>query len=1121
MAGDRSALSFEDWLREHGLERYAPTFRANDVDFEVIRALSESDLKELGLTLGSRKRFLAAVADLPLELSGKRPELRAQTPSGTERRQLTVMFCDLVGSVALAEQLDPEKLRKLVQEYRQTCHTVIARFDGHVARHVGDGLLIYFGWPEAHEDDAERATRAALAVRDAVRTIQAPYPLAVHVGIATGPVVVGQQAGESAESALAIGTTPNLAARLQALAGADQILISAATRRLNGSSFELCNLGRQPLKGIGEPVEVWEVVGDARTASRFEAVRAMTVLTPLIGRDEETGLLMARWRLAAIGEGQVVLLSGEAGVGKSRLIHRLREDLGEGAALAIRWQCSPHHVHSPLYPIVDQLERLIGTRQRDSVQRRLEQLYHLLEPAGERCLRDLPVFAALLSLPLDQTDSRNESPERQKSLTFGALQTWFEARAARRPLLIVCEDAHWIDAATQEFLDALVPQLARLACMLIVSCRPEYAPSWAGLGHVTTHVLNRLTPRQASAMVVRLGGDRFWPPELLEQIVANADGVPLFVEELSRSVLESGIVRPESGHYALAEPLRHLEIPATLKDSLMARLDRLGSAKELAQIGAAIGREFDHALLAAASSWPAPALHDALALLVRAQLIFRIGGYGQERYQFKHALIQDAAYQALITTKRHDIHERIAQALVASFPGEVAARPEIVAFHFAQAGLQREAFEYWQRAGELALSGSNYVEATNHLHQALSLLEAAVPEAERDKYELDIRVKLGPAYQVINGMGSIAAGDNYARACEVGARVGDNAQYFQGLWGHWLYANLTGRSTQAKERAEQLVVLSRKLQDDEFALQAHHARWTTFQNLGQLAATRFDIEQGLRLYDPARHAHHAHRYGGHDPGVCCRAQGGMCAWVSGFPDRADKLVDEGVALARTLDHPFSLAVGLWFGGSVKLFRGDDSGCHAFAAELLELSRQRGFTTTEPHALFQLGWARAARGETSAGMKLMQQGEARLHELGQHGWRHFCLSTMANVLANTGDYVRAIELVEQAINVASQGGVESWRPEFLRQRAHWSFAIGRIGLDQARADLEDALALARVQTARSLELRILSSLVQLLARRQDGAAAVLALQRCLEGFAEGASTPDIESARDLLVRSGSN
>jgi len=859
------------------------------------------------------------------------------------------------------------------------------------------------------------------------------------------------------------------------------------------------------------------VEGSAGVVGRFEATHAQAVLTPLIGRDEELGLLLARWRLAREGEGQLVQLCGDAGIGKSRLTHRLREILGSDGASALSFHCSPYHANSPLFPVVEHLERVAGIQREDLPDQKLNKLEALLRDTATSGASTIGLFAALLSLPLDRYPSIGYLPQQQKDLTLAAILDFLETQASRTPLLLVFEDVHWMDSATQELLDQLAARLQQIAVLLIVTYRPEYTPPATGLGHVTTYALNRLSRSQAVDMVVQVGGGREWPPELIAQIVANADGVPLFVEELAKGVLESGLVRVERDSYTLTGPLSALAVPATLADSLMARLDRLAPVKELAQIGACIGREFPYALIAAVAGLPDTQMRATLDQLTQAQILLRQGNRTHIRYIFKHALIQEAAYQSLVSASRHRYHQRIAEALVAEFPEEVTARPEIVAFHFARAALDRNALDYWHRAGELAISRSAYAEAITHFTSALVILDNMDQNPERDRRELDIRVALGPAYQVIKGMSSPDAGRNYERACEIGSPLGRSPTLFRAVWGHWLYCNLSGRSSTARERAELLVSLGAELEDDEFALQALHARWTTFHNLGQLELTRGDIEEGLRLYDRQRHGQHAHIYGGHDPGVCARAQGGMCLWVAGFPDRANALADDGVALARELAHPFSLAVGLWFGGAVKLFRGDAAGCHAFAAELLALSRKRGFKSTEPHALFQLGWARMESGETAAGLELMEDGAERLRVLGQHGWRHFCLSTMAEARARIGDYERALALVNRAIEVADHAGIQSWRPEFMRQRAEWLLALRTIDRVAAREQLLAALEMARRQTARSIELKVSVSLARVLAPTAERSWAVEQLARCLAMFDQGAGTRDIDNANRWLTQ----
>ena len=614
--------SFDEWLHDHGLAQYAAAFRANDIDFSIVNQLSEVDLRELGLSLGHRELFFAARADLGTTMPVANEE---PLPSGAERRQLTVLFCDLVGSVSLAERLDPEDLRRLIQTYRTRCSAIIKKYDGHVARFVGDGILSYFGWPQGHEDDAERAVRAAIDLVATVKTVSPVHSLSVHIGIATGPVVVGRDEDEPMDARLAVGATPNLAARLQSLACANEIYISATTRRLVAQHFELEDLGKCVLKDIDEPVQIIRVTRVARMPDRFAASHGSLALSPMIGRDEELRLLLARWAVAAEGDGQVLLLGGEAGIGKSRLIHLMRAAFRAGDPLVLHYQCSPYHVHSPLYPVIAELESAIGLQRDDSDDENLDRLETFFAQGGGTSGEFLGVFAALLSLPIGGYLSADLQPHRRKALMFNAWLQFIESRSESRLLLLIFEDAHWIDSATQELLDALVPLLQQRSVLLIVTHRPEYSPPWASLGHVTSHSLNRLTKRQAGEMVQGIGGDRRWPAELLDQIVSNADGVPLFVEELTKAILESGIVRRTDGQYELTGPLLPLAVPATLMDSLTTRLDRFGRIKEVAQIGACIGREFRRALLAMVVGLPSAKLQDALDQLVRAQILFRHG----------------------------------------------------------------------------------------------------------------------------------------------------------------------------------------------------------------------------------------------------------------------------------------------------------------------------------------------------------------------------------------------------------------------------------------------------------------------------------------------------------------
>ena len=597
--------SFADWLREIDLERYESVFSNNDIDFSVARQLSEVDLKELGLSLGHRKKFLFALSALTSSPHAAATDVSTQDALPAhpgERRQLTVMFCDLVGSTALAERLDPEELRALLHDYRTQCGKVIARYEGHVARYVGDGILTYFGWPTAHEEDAERSIRAALDIVQAVKTVAAPETLSVRIGIATGPVVVGEQAGEGDQSKLAVGSTPNLAARLQGLAEADQIVIANSTRRLVANAFELIALGEHALKGFAEAVRAWRVEAVAASEGRFEATRAAGNLTPLVGREEEIAQLLRRWQLAREGEGQVMLLSGEPGIGKSRITQELQTRISAEPHTRLRFQCSPYHTQSPMYPVITQFAQGAGFARDDTVEQKLDKLEVYLRLAGGVSSTTLALFAAMMSLPVDRYPPLQFSPQRQKEETIKVLGEQLRGLATLQTVLFLFEDAHWSDPTTLETLDLVVQLTAGLRVLVAITFRPEFTPSWTGQSHVALLTLNRLARRQAAAMIIaltggktvpgdgnsqtvatKLPGAKTLPADLLEQILAKTDGVPLFVEELTHSILESGELKDAGDHFEYAGYARAINIPATLRDSLMARLDRATPVKEIAR----------------------------------------------------------------------------------------------------------------------------------------------------------------------------------------------------------------------------------------------------------------------------------------------------------------------------------------------------------------------------------------------------------------------------------------------------------------------------------------------------------------------------------------------------------
>jgi len=674
------------WLRGLGLERYEAAFRENEIDETVLPSLTADDLKDLGIGIvGHRRKLLDAIAALRADantkvpLSDTLPTIDRSPKDAAERRHLTVMICDLVGSTALSARLDPEDLRGVIGAYHTCIAEVIGRYQGIIARYMGDGVLVYFGYPQAHEDDAAQGVRAGLALVDAVANLRTDFDAAlkVRIGIATGTVVVGDLIGEgAAQEEAVVGETPNLAARLQAAAEPGTVVISASTRRVTGGLFEYRDLGPVALKGWTEPTPAWQVVGASEAASRFEAQHT-TRLTPLLGRDDEIEVLSRRWRDATQGEGRVVVLTGEPGIGKSHIALAFQERLQAEPHIRLRYYCSAHHTNSALFPFIGQLERAARFERGDAPAEKLAKLEALLMQSGVNAVHSVPILANLLSLPPSERHPLPElSPQKRKEATLAALRGQLEGLSARQPVLVVFEDAHWIDPTSLELLAIMVERLPQLRAVLLITARPEFTQPWPGHAHVTMLPLTRLNRRVGSAIIERIAAGKTLPEEVTNQILARTDGVPLFLEELTKTVLEGGLLQERDGHYVLDRPLPALAIPTTLHDSLMARLDRLAPVREVAQIGAVVGREFSYELLSVVAGLPKRKLDEALAQLVESELVFCRGEVPQAIYTFKHVLVRDAAYSGLLKSRRAQLHSAIASAVEQRFPEIIQAEPE-------------------------------------------------------------------------------------------------------------------------------------------------------------------------------------------------------------------------------------------------------------------------------------------------------------------------------------------------------------------------------------------------------------------------------------------------------------
>jgi class 3 adenylate cyclase len=713
-------------------------------------------------------------------------EAARTTALSAERRQLTVMFVDLVGSTALSSRLDPEELRAVMRSYQDVCAAEVARFEGHVAKFLGDGILAYFGWPVAHEDGAERAVRAALGTIEAVPGVPTPTaePLAARVGIATGMVVVGDLLGEgAAREEAVVGETPNLAARLQQLAEPGMIIVADGTRRLLGQLFDLQDLGARALHGFSTPVRAWRIAGEGRTTGRFEARRSAD-LSPLVGREHEVALLLNRWKLACQGEGHAVLLAGEPGMGKSRIAEDLRQRLGDQPHVRLLYQCSPQHTGSALHPIVAQLEHAAGFHRHDEPGARLAKLEALLAPGAEDVASVAPLFAALLAIPSGGRYPPLElSPQQRKERMLEALLAQLEGLAAREPVLLTFEDLHWIDPTSLEFLGLLIDRIASLPVLGILTARPEFAPAWNVGAHVTILPLERMSARHTAALAERVSGKAL-PPEISEEIVARTDGVPLFVEELTRTVLESGLLEDEGDRYGLRGPLPVRAIPTTLYDSLMARLDRLAQVKEVAQVAAVIGREFTDEMLAAVTALGGEKLRPALDQLVGNNLILQGEGSPTATYAFRHALVQEVAYGSLLRGRRQELHARIAKTVEERFPGITELQPEWLAHHYTEAGVVGRAAGYWLRAAQRAKDAYANREAASHLQRCLHAIEARPqgdngPALELEEHKLRALVLLGDLASVAGDLEE--ANRCYEQAielapdAEVGTRIEEQA----------------------------------------------------------------------------------------------------------------------------------------------------------------------------------------------------------------------------------------------------------------------------------------------------------------------------------------------------------
>ncbi len=1035
--------------------------------------------------------------------------------SAAERRQLTVMFVDLVGSTALSARLDPEDLREVIGAYHRYVADTVGRYDGFVAKYMGDGVLAYFGWPRAHEDEAERAVRAGLSVVQRVALLKGPTgePLSCRVGIATGNGVVGDLTGEGvAQEEAVVGATPNLAARLQELAETGRVVIAEQTRRLLGDGFVVEDLGPLKLKGFADPLRAFAIAGERVVESRF-AARTMASVVPLIGREEELSILVRRWERAKRNEGQIVVLSGEPGIGKSRLVQDLLKQISGEPHARLDYQCSPFLVHSAFHPLIAQIARDAGFAAQDLPEQKMEKLRALMLRSDGAPFNHVLVFAALLSLPGGERLSEIEpDPERRRAQIFTALLHQLEGLTRRQPLICVFEDMHWADPSTKEFVERLVEWIPSRPVLVLITSRPEFASPWTGLAHSTLLALSRMSTSNSAELITRLAGDTHLSDDVVRQIVANTDGIPLFLEELTRTIIEAGALVPESLILQRTIPTEIL-VPATLHDSLMARLDRLPDIRDVAQLGAVIGRSFDYKLLAAVAGQNDEKLTTALEKLEKTGLLVRRGHPPDSSYSFRHALIQDVAYGSLLRGKRQDYHRRIAEALERLSPGIGETDPALLAHHYAQGGVPASAIHYFRRAGERAVETGGNAEAADNFSKALTILERVPESPERACEEIDIRLGLSGAQLQEISPASAEAERNYARALELAERWGTPQQRFAALWGMWYVPYHRGDEYRAREFGDSLLPLAQALKDTALTLEAHHVQWGTLTLTGDFRNALAHTEEGISLYERDRHHRLTFVYGGHDPGGCARGLNALTLCLLGYPERARRQCSAALALAQEINHPYTLFEALFNALLIDLLTRDLDAIDQHIGEVDELVPKLSRVVWGVNSGYR-GWLLAERGFLERGLDLMRGAQSSWHS--HYGsWCYPLDASLAYLFGRAARLKEGLEVVDQSLQSAVQGGAHWWDAEFYRVRAGLHGSEGSDRRRQAEADLEKAVADAHDRGARYIEIRAATELARLWAGGGEPQRARELLAPIYEWFTEGLETPPLIEARDLL------
>jgi class 3 adenylate cyclase/tetratricopeptide (TPR) repeat protein len=1076
----------ELWLNELRLGKYAAVLRENAIDLDVLPEVNADDLRQLGIPLGDRKRLLHAISAELKKSDAESVEASPLTESSAasvERRQITVLFADLVGSTALSTRYDPEDMSVLIREYQDVCEAVVVRAGGMVADFRGDGIVAFFGYPLAHEDEAERSVQAGLEISEAVSrlTTHDGDALAARVGIATGLVIVGDILGQGRtwEQAV-VGETPNLAARLQALALPGGVIIADSTKQLAGGFFEYTALGIQELKGFAKPVHAWSVVGRRAVLGRFDATHEGRGLSPFMGRVQEVDRLGRLWDEVTAGFGRVVEVVGEPGIGKSRLVQALVAGLANGHHLQLGLYCLPGYQNSAFHPLIEQIERAAQVERNEPAATKLSKLLDFLTPVLDDVVEMAPVLAALLSIPCgDRYPPLKLSPAQQKEHTLLALEHLLLGVAAKQPVLLVVEDVHWADPSTLELLGRLVLRVETQPLLIVFTFRPEFEPQWGGQPWVSRIRLSGLDGGSCIAIIEALTEGKKLPTELVARILTNTDGVPLFVEELTKSVLESGFLRYNGGAYQADGPLPPLAVPTTLYDSLMARLDRLALAREVAQIGAVIGRQFSFPLLQSVSQMDEAPLRKLLLLLSEAGLIFEVAHSREREYAFKHALMQDVAYNSLLRSKRKILHARAARILEDRFPELAETKPEILAEHYTQAQMSEQAIDYWRRAGELALKRSAHTEAIDQLRRGLALFSTLPSSQEHTRSQLEMLMALGSALAIGRGYTAPEVEKTYASARALYLKLeNDPLAVRASLAGLYIKHHGCGEFRAAIELGEQLLALAEQQRDPMLLVDGHSALALTLFTVGQFVAAKRHAEQDLSVLSlqPSLSASYTI---GVEPGVASLAFAGPILWMLGNVDLAAAKTNASLARAEELSHPFSLALALTWAAVSAQLSGDVERTQAMADRATALAGDHGFTYWEALAACWQGWALARQGQVAEGISRISHGLGVKAEMGIRQCRSWCLCLLADAQRLASDQEAALATVDEGLAVVREIGEHFYEAELHRFRGE---LLSEQHLPEAEECFLRARQIAQRQLGRSWQLRAALSLARLWYKR---------------------------------------